>query len=433
MSWDLNLCMDWGGKVLVPFHYFVQPRSPLSPAPSCQPFPFLNLPIDLQLIIYEHCDAPTLFHLMHTCLRTRSPAAKLFWTNDSIDYWYHCHDSGLFDFGNRDCVVVKHCLEFAQRITRIDVDLTRLEMHFGGDDEPPLFREQASTVRKAQDFWSKVEKAFPAVKRMVLAGCLPRRELPPPPGEFDQDYATIETVVNCAPSHVVVWIAFNNRRIFDRQHCALWQVSSGSEPRWQLLDENWAPTRVLPPVRKFSASPLGDLLTFTRQNLYLMLETRGLDQLKMETYARYAVDGVIRCPRLDCDATFPKRDQWEQHLQNSSHWRLGSKFGYEGEHMMELLYFKHTPETVKAAIEARKQRIDAGYRQTRKLQRRVGCGWNEEGSEQRRLFEEQYFAQLKEENFAAPGEFFMEPGSYNAWLDLLYMYFDPTHIYYAGE
>ncbi|KAF9697135.1 hypothetical protein EKO04_004672 [Ascochyta lentis] len=307
-------------------------------------------------------------------------------------------------------------------------------MHFEGDNEPDLFQEQASTVEKAQDFWSKMGKLFPAVERVVLAGCVPRRELPPPPGEFDEAYATIETVVNCAPPQIVVCIAFNSGRPSDRQHFTLWQVSSSLQPKWQVLDEDWAPRRVLLPSKKFSASPLGDLMTFLRRNSHLTLEIRGVDQLKIETYARYAVNGVIRCPYLDCDATFPRRDQWERHLEDSSHWRLGPKFGYEGEHIMELLYFKHTPEAVKSAIEAREKRIEAALRQARRLERRVGCGWSRAGTEQRRLFEEQYFAQLREENFVSPGEFFRGPeDSYNVWIDDLDRYFDSTYLYYASE
>lgn len=87
--------MQYWDKVLVPFHYFVKPEPQLTSPPSRLPFPFLRLPIDLQLIIYEHCDAPTLFQLMRTCSCTRHAATKLFWKNTSTDHCYHCPDNWL--------------------------------------------------------------------------------------------------------------------------------------------------------------------------------------------------------------------------------------------------------------------------------------------------------------------------------------------------
>lgn len=85
-------------------------------------------------------------------------------------------------------------------------------------------------------------------------------------------------------------------------------------------------------------------------------------------------------------------------------------------------------------MDVRQQRIAAAYRQTQKLKRRVGCGWNEEETEQRRVFEEQFFAQLREENFFAPEEPLVGPDApYDWWLDILHLYFDPTHVYDAGE
>jgi len=428
MAWDLNLCVDYTHKVLVPFHFFVQPKSQRSPTPPSQPFPFFNLPTDIQLIVYESCDLATLFQLMRTCSRTRGPATKLFWANTSGNFWYYISDWSLFAYGTRHHPIIQHCPEFAQRITKIELNLGRLEFTFAED-------ERLSTATRAQDFWTKVCRAFPAVKRVVLSGKLPRRELPPGAGESDKNYTAIATVVTMAPPHVVVHVAFDEGNSARPQRYALWQVTNSPEPIWQVLDKDWTPTRIFLPPRKFASSPLGDLVTFTRRDHDLHLEVRGMDWLKIETYARYALDGVIHCPRLDCDSTFAERSQWKQHLDSTSHWRLGPGYGYVGEEMMELLCFKGTPVEVQDALAARQQRIDAAYRQTKTLQRRVGCGWDwsEEKTEQRRLFEEQFFAQLRDENFAAPGELLMDDQHTCDWIDCLHLYYDPSHVYYAGE
>jgi hypothetical protein len=434
MAWDLNLCMTWDRKVLIPFHYFIGKQSQLSQTPSFQPFRFLDFPTDLQLIVYEQCDLPTLFQLMRTCQRTRGPAAKLFWANKSETHWYHSSDCGPYEYGPRRHPIIEHCQEFARGITQLELNLTRVELCFADDGGISRSRKGASTVEKANYFWKKLGEVFPSLTRVVLTGMVPRQPLPPSSGEFDEDYTAIETAVKCAPPDMVVQVAFQDDTIGKprpRPH-TLWQVATVPESTWQIVDENWNPTRILLPPRKFSGSPLGDIMTFTRRNANSMLEERGLDWLKIETYARYALDGVIHCPRLDCDGTFTERSQWKQHLHDSEHWRLGPKYGYIEDSTMHLWCWKGTPKTVQAAMEARQQRITAGYRQTKTLQRRVGCGWGEEGTVQRQLFEEQFFAQLREENFAMPGELLMEGWTCD-WINCLHMYFDPTHVYYAGE
>ncbi|KAF2864928.1 hypothetical protein BDV95DRAFT_587834 [Massariosphaeria phaeospora] len=422
--------MDWDKKVLVPFHYLVEPRplcSRTTPSPS---FPFFRLPTDIQLIVYESCDLPTLFQLMRTCSRSRGPATKLFWANTtSGNHWYHGPNHELFEYGTRH-PIIRHCQDFARSITRIELDLGRLEHSFAEEVEPHPFREPASTATKAQYFWSSLGRAFPAVKKAVLTSMLPRRPLPPRTGEFDATYSTIETVVNLAPSHVVVHVAFDDAQSKRRRY-TLWQVANSTKPTWQVLDEDWTPIRILLLPRKFAASPLGDLVTMTRKNLALLLERRGLHWLLIETYARYALNGKIHCPRLDCDATFAERSQWTKHLNDTQHRRLGPVYGYKDNHMMELLCFKGTPDAEQAAMEARQQRIDAGYRRTRILKQRVGWGWGDEGTEQRRLFEKQFFAQLREENLVAPGKLIMDPDQPMCdWIDCLHMYYDPTHVYY---
>jgi hypothetical protein len=98
IAWDLDLCMHWDNKVLVPFHYLVKPRLQISRTELSQTFDFPRLPTDIQSIIYKHCDLPRLFQLMPTCSRTRGPAAKLFWTNPPENHWYYSPDNALFTY-----------------------------------------------------------------------------------------------------------------------------------------------------------------------------------------------------------------------------------------------------------------------------------------------------------------------------------------------
>jgi hypothetical protein len=349
----------------------------------------------------------------------------LFWLNTSETNWYYSDDGKLFDH-NSDHPIVRHCPEFAQRITKIELHLERLEVYFE-EVEPPgdWPQKPGSTNVKAQYFWEKVRKAFPAVKRVVLTGLPRRRPLPPPPGRLDEGYTAIETAVKCAPSQIVVQVTYGKEHLGKPQGHVLCQMTEDvkATATWQVIDEDWTPTRILLPPRKFPGpgSPLGDLLMLKQIYKDQDLEAQGLKWLIIESYARYALNSVILCPVLDCDLSFTERSQWQQHLANTDdeHQKLGIWWSHKNE-TTRLLCFKGTPDAEKAAIEARKQRINAAYQQAKELQRRIRDDYGKEGTEKRRLYEEQFFAQLREENFAVPGELLMGPGIDECyWIDSL--------------
>lgn len=341
-------------------------------------------------------------------------------------------DISLFGHGPHHHPIIQQDREFARQKTKLEIDAGRLEFTFASFDDR-INLQLASTKKIARDFWTKLGRIFPSIIIVVLAGCLPRRSLPPPHGEVDIDYAIIEHAVRCAPTHIKVQVAFDDGSVRTPHNYTLWQLSNEIQPLWRVIDISWSPTRILLPPRKWSDSrhsPLDDLVTFMKRNYTLHLEGRGMDWLKMETYARYAQNGVIRCPRLNCDATFRERSEWKHHLDAVEHWRLGPGHACIDDPVMELLVFRGTPREVQDTLEARQRRIDEAYRQTKDLQRRVGCGWSEEGTEARRLFEEHFCTQLREENFAAPGQL---NESQCPWIGHLHSHSNPTHIYYSGE
>jgi hypothetical protein len=435
MLWDLNICIESHDKVLVPFHYYIKPKPQLILPPLPCTFPFFRLPIDLQLIIYEHCDAPTLFQLMRTCSRSRRVATKLFWDDTFTNSWYYCPDRWLFEHRIRTYTFTRHCSEFALRITNIEIDLIRLELRFGEDGEDRDEHFRASTAIKAKEFWAKVERVFTSVKRIVLTGCAPRRPNPPPHGVSDEDYACIETVLHYAPAYINVYIAFvafPNRERNRPPRNTLWQVLGGSQPAWRVLDPDWKPTRVLLPDRKWTVSPLGDFQTFNQRLHSAILEMRGIQWLMIESYARYAMQDVIHCPRLDCSVTFKKKDLWKQHLSESGHGRFDIRRQSEWDPMLELFCYKHTPELEKRAIGARQQRLDTRYLEATKIQRRIGYGWGAPGSEQRRLFEQELTAQMQEERLYTTEQPFLDPmRPANHYLENLWSWFPCGHVYHG--
>ena len=100
--------------------------------------------------------------------------------------------------------------------------------------------------------------------------------------------------------------------------------------------------------------------------------------------------------------------------------------------MSQLFCYKHTPDIEKTTIEARRRRMDALYSEAAKVQRRVGHGWGPPGSEQRRLFEEELTAQMKEESLYAPEELVPDERTpADQYIDGLYMWFDRGHVYHG--
>jgi hypothetical protein len=390
MAWDLNLCLDNFDKVLIPFHLFAEPQQ--SPT---TPFPLFNLPAELQLVVYESCVLSTLWQLMRTCSRTRGPATKLFWANPSEHDWYHCPDNLLFEVGSHTHPLLEHCQEFAQLITKIEIDLLRFEHIFEEKHDARRNGAPESITEKAQEFWGIVGKLFPAAERVVLTGTASHRALPD--DETDKSYyMMIEEVVACAPPHLVTHIAFkgsyNNG---EPRRCKLYHVpKEAEEDTWQVLDQDWTPRRILLPSPRHTASPLGNYMKLRRRELHQAFEEWGIIWLQLESYARYAPDGLLRCPRPLCEVSFTSKGQFLRHMRMAAHHAGVSQ---------ELSFCTHTPDFEREYLASRLRRVKALAQENHTLRQRIQCSWGKEGTEQRRTFREQLLVQLGEENFTRPG------------------------------
>jgi hypothetical protein len=135
----------------MPFSNYVNSHIARSEYQTTQPFliPFLGLPYEIKLLIYEASDVPTLFNLMRTAPMLRKDAERAFWSHQSP--WYVTDNTWLnFEYGYPGSK--PHCPEFACRVEQVEVHFEgRLGMNFYHDPSGPTGRAGAGQWRVIND------------------------------------------------------------------------------------------------------------------------------------------------------------------------------------------------------------------------------------------------------------------------------------------
>ncbi|PSN63017.1 hypothetical protein BS50DRAFT_679396 [Corynespora cassiicola Philippines] len=240
---NLYLQTNQNGEPIIPFHLHVQPKSGLlsgfydqqEPELSCNGVftKFVEMTLELQLLVVSFCDRSTLFQLMHTSHLLRIEAQKLFWSDPNV--WYQANDAGILgyeyglnneadenaeedsdedsDEGYED--YYRHGLfvpdwiapDFLHRVQRLEVLLTswtyantclhyfrrdspKEELSPSEDDEEDLKPE--SLEERIGRFWQSLQSFFPGVKHVVLSD---DRRLPEPKTRSDIQ----KLVARCPP------------------------------------------------------------------------------------------------------------------------------------------------------------------------------------------------------------------------------------------
>lgn len=125
---------------------------------------FIDLPLEIRLLILRHCDTPTLFHLMHTSSNLRRESLKLFWAPEE-DLWYQSQ-RGLETF-MKPFYPLYDCPDFTFRITQIEIPIR-------------WFSWTIPMTYDYHEFWTKLQKKYPQVRKVILSGPqLDSEEMPP--------------------------------------------------------------------------------------------------------------------------------------------------------------------------------------------------------------------------------------------------------------
>ncbi|KAF9893495.1 hypothetical protein FE257_010807 [Aspergillus nanangensis] len=329
----LKLCMEWDGASFTPFSYFVAPEL----SPCAEQFPrFMDLPLEIHLMIFESCDTPSLFHLIHTSSYIRSKCLPLFWQFQD-DIWYRpYHADRVVPFQSSG---IYHCPEFASRITNVEI--------------PVDFADHSLMTATARSFWEGLQDTFPSACNVVFVGLEPG-ELDAPDDDIDP-YSVVYRLMANAPPKITALVAFLHPSMYgvnDQIHNGtlkhrLWRVEAKN---WSLVEDRWTPMRVLLPRRIFPPGLLNDFFTSKWLSHLSWTEMHAINWLKLEIYAQYSTE----CPHPGCGLLdFGTINELKRHF--SDHWHSGPLFTSSYE--LPLCH-PNIPVEIKTVLDTKQHRVD---------------------------------------------------------------------------
>lgn len=385
---DLKLCMTRDSLPFTPFYCFVAP----------DPFPFkgpelfhrfMDLPLEIHRMIFHHCDAPTLFHIMHASSYTRRECSALFWEPEH-NTWYRPDNAHLL-FEDQNFRLY-HCPEFASRVKQVEINIEYMELN--------------RVASSGQAFWEKLRSLFPSVQNVVLSGKAPKHSLPPHCGVYDRDYSPVSDLVDMAPPNITALVAFKYGGSEGALRYRLWRVGAC----WSIVEDSWTPMRVLIPAKKIPSGLLNDFLSMERAYKDGYSEFLAREWLALDTYARYPESRGIDCPSPWCNAKFPMLEQLKEHIAYGSFERFQKPCG---RYMIQ--YHRNTPVEVKAALDTKQRRSEETFFLATVLNEELREQYRQNGEAGREQFQDTLARQMKEYEIVGPDQSLVNSES---WYDL---------------
>lgn len=375
---DLKLGLGLDSLPITHFHNFVYPEQS---TPATESFHrFTDLPLEIRLLIFQHCDTPTLFHLLHTCSYTRRECLKLFWEPED-NLWYRSEQgSNIF---MKPFYPAYDCPEFASRITQVEI--------------PMYWAQMEIMLHNGNAFWDKLREFYPLVRKVVLSGHSLRSCMPPSPGEYDYEYSLISTLVERAPPNITALVALQSGPRENAMQFRLWRLEAG--PCWHLVKEVWTPMRVYLPWRKVPAGILRDLLSMQRVRSAAFREKRAMDWLTFQTYGYYSSNAFgMECPDVGCNSKFPALDEWVKHVQGSH----GGLWDSDGKCTIKC--HPNTPAETKAVLSKKQVRVDQRNALSTSWKAGIQAQWDGDETDEKDLFNDILVSQMKEHGFLQPND-----------------------------
>jgi hypothetical protein len=311
----------------MPFMDYVQSDTSQSKDPANSPslVPFLGLPYDIKLLVYQACDMPTLFRLMHTSPAIREDAEQAFWSHQIP--WYVTDNTWLRnEYGYPGSML--HCPDFASRVQQVEVQFTSLEEDFYHDQSGEIDTTATGVSRvisnkrlltleqQAQEFWQAFQQNFPAARRVVLNNTARRMKGDSIPHAF-------KAVVTACSYDLDIRVALADHLTDEfREECQK-NVYKLNGSTWELIKQDWTNDRIQLPPKKFSG-PVGNYqqilwrekVQLSRSDAIRFARIQLLENLHFnETH-----DSFFDCPDSGCRTRLEKRKgEWSRHVKNTWH------------------------------------------------------------------------------------------------------------------
>ena len=267
---------------------------------------FARLPVEMQLRVAKHCDAPTLWQLMRTSSSLRSEAQSLFWSHS--DLWFAVGGRGWW---RAKIASRKHLLDYQSDFLR-----HVKQIHFDPEFRQDIFADSDH----AETFWRDVQESFPAVTRVVFEDYTSGHQ---PVAEVQDDWPCLKLwrqLVDAAPKHVEAKLLVHDmyRRygmVHENFQClVLSNAESGAE--MQQLLHCFPKQLVMPPASwAIPESPMLQFEAAAALGGKLRLAERDLKVATLETYAdSINQSGESRCPGEACAFATRNREAWYEHV-----------------------------------------------------------------------------------------------------------------------
>lgn len=345
----------------VPFESFVKPLPPHLQTKAARDalFPrFARLPVELQLHIVRHCDAPTLWRLMRTTSSLRREATIRFWNHADVWYevdrrWFESRKGGYRHISD-------YQKSFWHSVEQIVFLAQRLEWDF--EDGKALPNGMSEIEVKITYFWEMVQNSFPSAKRILLNNYTLHESIPAMGEDSLDDWGILRMLTDGAPKTLDVKLAVGgDQNSFGAFNLIRWKqipVASNRWSGWKLLEERiWRPTMnvVEPGGWDLPDGPLRRYETMNHVASCSHLEWRLFRTMVLATHIRCSRGDSFRCPVDDCVFVIESGAHWHSHV-SSRHYDV------------EISWASNTPRAMQDFIEYRKAR--AGH-----LQQRYEAHW----------------------------------------------------------
>lgn len=315
--------MTSGGEKRIPFHAYVQPSTicKIAPRHITTLSTFQQLPEEIQLHILAMCSASTLFQLMHTSLKLRIEASKLFWGNRNA--YFLVEAQWLIDKAYPGESVWD--LAFLANVQNVEVEYQPAiseKICQKQDDETLQIEYNLINI-----FWTSLKNRFPNVRKVILnhnEGSIRRQE------DEEPFPLALQLLLRACPQGIKSSVLFFEKNQEPqpvaetaRRRTATWQqyLSQRTENgEWYKSETDSFRKTIMMPPKQFNG-PVGRFNELGYQCYKkLRLQHFGLWPLMVEALDRHHFDMgrnvPFACPLPSCAGYFSQAGEWTVHAAN---------------------------------------------------------------------------------------------------------------------